>query len=227
VGEHGGIGVRRPGRAARLVGVAGVAAVLAAVTGGYRARGVDIRRFDADEVAELETEMWRAYYDRRRLLLFGQLISLLRRQFQLPPLRSVVLAGLAARAAAVFQVGRSRADYERALPLLGRYYASIRAASTVPFDPREAARLELEWWILHREADGTPSPALERALAAVAAEVYQVAPDRLEVHARQRAEAMLLRDRQAAAGGVTAEGWRQIVAHLRESWGSLHAEVRA
>jgi len=225
VGEHAGVEAPRPGRAARLAGVAGAAAVLVAVVGGYRARGVDIRRFDADEVADLETEMWRSYYDRRRLLLFRQLVTLLRRQFRLPPLRSVVLAGLAARAAAVFQVGASRADYERALPLLDRYYASIRAASTVPFDPREAARLELEWWIVHREAGGVPSPELERALAAVAAELYQVPAERLGLHARRRAEAMLLRDRQAAAGGVTAEGWQRIAVDLREAWGSLHAVV--
>ena len=72
-------------------------------------------------------------------------------QFHLQPLRAVALAGLAARAAAVFQVGESHDDYRRALPYLERYYAGIRAVSEVPFDPRRAAGLELEWWIVHRE----------------------------------------------------------------------------
>src|SRR4029453_12656850 len=62
-----------------------------------RPRPVDIRSFDPDEVARLETAMWRSYYDRRRLPLFGQLVSLLRGQFHLQPLRAVALAGLAAR----------------------------------------------------------------------------------------------------------------------------------
>jgi hypothetical protein len=31
--------------------------------------------FDPDEVARLETAMWRSYYDRRRLPLFGQLVA--------------------------------------------------------------------------------------------------------------------------------------------------------
>jgi hypothetical protein len=55
--------------------------------------------FDPDEVARLETAMWRSYYDRRRLPLFGQLVALLQGQFHLQPLRAVTLAGLAARAA--------------------------------------------------------------------------------------------------------------------------------
>jgi hypothetical protein len=56
------------------------------------------------------------------------------------------VAFLAARAAAVFQVGRDRADYELALPYLERYYAAILAANEVRFDAARAARLELDWW---------------------------------------------------------------------------------
>ena len=130
-----------------------------------RPRRAEIGVFDPDEVARLETAMWRSYYDRRRLPLFGQLVALLRGQFHLQPLRSVALAGLAARAAAVFQVGASHADYRRALPYLERYYAGIRAVSEVPFDPGRAADLELAWWIVHREADDHPPGDLEAALA--------------------------------------------------------------
>jgi hypothetical protein len=61
-----------------------------------RPRPTDIRTFDPDEVARLETAMWRSYYDRRRLPLFGQLVALLQDQFHLRPLRAVALAGLAA-----------------------------------------------------------------------------------------------------------------------------------
>ncbi len=100
-----------------------------------RPRRVDIRAFDPDEVARLETAMWRSYYDRRRLPLFGQLVALLQGQFHLQPLRAVALAGLAARAAAVFQVGAGHDDYRRALPYLERYYRAIRAVSETPFDP--------------------------------------------------------------------------------------------
>jgi hypothetical protein len=209
--------------------------VLAAVAAGgagwavaelARPRRVDIRVFDADQVARLETAMWRSYYDRRRLPLFGQLVALLQGQFHLQPLRAVALAGLAARAAAVFQVGASRADYQRALPYLERYYAGIRAVSEVEFGSRRAAWLELEWWIVHREVDAHLPGELERALADLAAELYQVPAERLAVHAARRAEAMTIRDRTSRrAVGVLGDDWDRIEAVLWVAWKSLADEV--
>jgi hypothetical protein len=192
-----------------------------------RPRRVDIREFDPDEVARLETAMWRSYYDRRRLPLFGQLVALLQGQFHLQPLRAVTLAGLAARAAAVFQVGATHADYRRALPYLERYYAGIRAVSEVPFDPWRAAELELEWWIVHREADDHPPGDLEAALADLAAELYQVPAERCWAHAARRAEAMTIRDRTSRREvGVTGDDWDRIEAVLWVSWKALADEVR-
>lgn len=192
-----------------------------------RPRRTDIREFDPDEVARLETAMWRSYYDRRRLPLFGQLVALLQGQFHLQPLRAVTLAGLAARAAAVFQVGSSHADYRRALPYLERYYAGIRAVSEVPFDPWRAAELELEWWIVHREADDHPPGDLEAALADLAAELYQVPAERCWAHATRRAEAMTIRDRTSRREvGVTGDDWDRIEAVLWVSWKALADEVR-
>jgi hypothetical protein len=207
--------------AAVAAGGAGWAAVELA-----RPRPTDIRVFDPDEVARLETAMWRSYYDRRRLPLFGQLVALLQGQFHLQPLRAVALAGLAARAAAVFQVGASHDDYRRALPYLERYYAGIRAASEVPFDPRRAAELELAWWIVHREVDDHPPGDLEAALADLAAELYQVPAERLGVHAARRAEAMTIRDRTSRREiGVLDDDWDRIEAVLWVAWKALADEV--
>src|SRR4029450_6902536 len=95
-------------------------------------------------------------------------------QFHLQPLRAVALAGLAARAAAVFQVGASHAASRRALPSLERYYNGIRAVSEVPFDPARAARLELAWWIVHREVEDHPPGDLEARLADLARALSRV-----------------------------------------------------
>src|ERR1043165_5069612 len=69
----------------------------------------DIRRFDPDEVARLETQMWRSYYSRRRLRLFVELGELLRSQYHFPFWQSQRVADHAARAAFVFKAGHSRA----------------------------------------------------------------------------------------------------------------------
>ena len=117
----------------------------------WRPVSQNLRQFDPEEVARLDTDMWRSYYDRERLKLFNQLAFLLRRQYRIPLLRSYVVGFHAAKAAFIFKESHGRADYERALPDLLAYYAAIRKVSTTPFDVQRTARLELEWWIVHRE----------------------------------------------------------------------------
>jgi hypothetical protein len=165
--------------------------------------------------------MWRSYYARERVLLFRQLAELLRTQYHLPFLRSNLVAYQAAKAAFVFKDGRSRTDYEKALPYLLNFYAEIRKVSNVQFDAERAARLELEWWIIHRERTKYQPGDLERALAELAAEIYQMPVESMMEHARLRAEAMRIRDTKAEQGGVTEEDWKKIDELLRASWRSF------
>src|SRR5437588_10153982 len=153
----------------------------------YAPRRTTLRDFDPDEVARLETKMWRSYYSGQRVRLFTEMSELLRTQYRLPLWRSNAVAYPAAKAAFVFKDGHSRADYERALPALVSFYRSIREVSDTDFDPQRAARLELEWWIIHRERARHPPGDLDRALASLASEVYRVPAERLLEHARLRA----------------------------------------
>lgn len=191
----------------------------------YSPRQIDIRRFDPAEVARLDTAMWRSYYARERVLLFRQLAELLRTQYRLPLLRSNLVAYQAAKAAFVFKDGQSRADYEKALPNLLSFYAEIRKVSNVEFDVERAARLELEWWIIHRERAKYQPGELELAIAELAAELYQVPAERMMEHARLRSEAMRIRDTKAGDGGVTEEDWKKISELLCASWLSLSRVV--
>jgi hypothetical protein len=207
--------------------VAGLVVVLAWVGFDlFGPRQTDIRVFDPREVARLDTVMWRSYYDRKPLPLFFQLAELLRDQFHLPWLRSHVVAASAARAAFVFKDGGSRADYEKALPDLVTYYSALRKVSLTPFDVEETARLELEWWIVHRERLGHGGERLERALAEAAAELYRAPVDRMQDYARARTAAMDIRDTKAVSGGVSEEDWTAIGKHLQTSWAALAAAVR-
>lgn len=171
--------------------------------------------------------MWKSYYAHERLALFGELATLLREQYGLPVLRSYVVAYHAARAAAVFQGGRSHADYEKVLPDLVAFYAAIERVSAEPFDVHRAARLELDWWIVHRERAAHPREDLDRDLAALQGELYHLPAAPLMEHGRLRADAMLLRDRGAEAGTPTAQQWAEIDRLLRLSWRSLWGAVNA
>lgn len=169
----------------------------------YAPRTAHLREFNPDEVARLETAMWRSYYEKQRLRLFRQLSELLRTQYNMPLVRSNQVAYYAADAAFVFKKGKQRTDYEKALPELIKFYDAVRQMSDIPFNVDRVARLELEWWIIHRQRANHAPDDLERALAELQAEIYNVPVERLMEHGRLRAEAMTIRDTKAEAGGVT------------------------
>ncbi|HJQ69153.1 MAG TPA: hypothetical protein VKA70_09285 [Blastocatellia bacterium] len=193
----------------------------------YGPRSTSMRSFDPDEVARLETAMWRSYYARERVKLFNELSELLRTQYSMPYVRSNLVAYSAAKAAFVFKDGRSRADYEKALPDLRSFYTEVRKVSDIDFDVERASQLELEWWIIHRERKTRKPGELDRALADLPAELYGVPAERLMEHARLRAQAMTIRDDKAEAGGVTEEDWAKIGELLHASWQSLWRAVNS
>jgi hypothetical protein len=225
--------VRAKKRFARRRRILAAFGILVLLLGGWIAwdllspRKTKLREFDANEVARLETAMWRSYYSRQRLKLFFELAETLRTQYRLPFWRSNTVAFRAAKAAFVFKDGHNRGEYERALPDLGKFYTSILAVSDTPFSVDRAAKLELEWWIIHRERAQHAPGDLDRALAELQAEIFQLPADRFMEHARLRAEAMRIRDEKSAAGGVTEEDWQRIEELLRGSWASLKTAVNS
>jgi len=193
----------------------------------YGPRHHSLREFDPNEVAKLETPMWRSYYDKERLKLFNQMAELLRTQYGMPLATSNAVAYQAAKAAFVFKDGKKREDYEKALPNLVKFYQAIHDGADIDFDVQKAAKLELEWWIIHRQRNKYQPADLDRALAELPAELYRVPADRLMEHARLREEAMTIRDKKAEEGGVTEADWAKINELLRASWQSLWTAVRA
>ena len=197
---------------------------LAALTGWiltdlYWPRQVDLRQFDPVGVARLDAAMWRSYYDRRPLLLFWQSAQLCRQQLKTPFWRSFVIAGHAAKAAFVFKDGTTRTDYARALPDLAAFYGDIARLSTRSLNVSEAARNELEWWIIRRERDRHPPAEWAALQTRIAAGVYHLPLSTCVPYGQFRTQAMLLRDQKG--DHITDRDWQQIQTLLTEAWQSL------
>ena len=186
----------------------------------------DLCGFDPVATGKLETDMWRSYYDRRPLKLFFELTEMLRTQYQFPWLRSYLGAYYATNAAFVFKDGKQRADYEKALPALESYFTTIHRTGDINFNIKNAAKLELEWWIVHRQRERYGKAALDTACANAAAAIYLVSPDSTLEHGRLRADAMVIRDVRAAAGGVREEEWAQIDQLLQGCYRSLRRVIQ-
>jgi hypothetical protein len=189
-------------------------------------RKTQMREFNADEVARLETAMWRSYYEKQRVRLFNEATELLRTQYHMTPVKSNLVAYYAANAAFVFKEGKQRSDYEKALPDLVKFYSALHNMSDIDFDVYKVSRLELEWWIIHRQRAQHAPGDLDKALAELQAAIYNVPVERLMEHGRLRGEAMTIRDTKAEQGGVTEADWARINELLRGSWRSLAQAVK-
>ncbi len=185
----------------------------------------DLSRFDPIATGTFETKMWRSYYDRQHVALFLELAQTLRTQYRFPWLRSYVGAYYGALAAFTFKEGKERGDYEKALPALQTYFGLIHNTGNRDFDVAHTARVELEWWIVHRQRDRYPPGALASACAQAAASLYMVPANSTLEHGQLRAQAMLLRDAREEAGGVTDADWATIESLLHRSYLSLQHAV--
>ncbi|WP_153796452.1 hypothetical protein [Foetidibacter luteolus] len=179
----------------------------------------NLRVINAPETARLDAAMWRSYYEKKKTKLFFQSAELLRTEFHFPYWRSLKTAYYAARAAFIFKDGKSRADYDKALPCLTSYFEEISSISNTAFDAPTAARQELEWWIIRRYRQQHPPAEWEAYLAATASAMYHLPAEKFKDYARLRVQAMLLRDDKEK--NITEADWLEIERLLNLAWQSF------
>jgi hypothetical protein len=181
----------------------------------------DLRKFEAAAIAELETDMWHAYYDKESFRLFRLLVKMLHDHQGFPYLQASYQAYLAAQAAMVFKKGHERKDFELALPYLIKYYDGIKRIGQLNCNPEQVAKAELEWWIIHRERLRYGEAALVKSVAVATGSLYSEDPEDLMEYAQARTDAMIIRDDEEARDNVSDQEWKQINTKLLYSYQSL------
>jgi hypothetical protein len=183
-----------------------------------------LRRFDPARVAYYETENWAAYYQKRWARLLRVSVAMVREAFGLSlwqALRGAYLVARAEIAAAPFPDN----DIPTAEAYMRRFYALVRRAHGERFDVAEAARLEVNWWVVHRRLFGqAENGPLVEALTALYSAVYGAAPARVRQAALDRAEAMLYSDRWVNDGRASGS---PLLAHVEEALRRSYTALRA
>lgn len=163
------------------------------------------RSFDPRVVGRLECAAWVAYYRREWFAFVRSAVRLTHHTFGLSWPATVRGAWLVLRANQLWAPFPDN-DPGAAQRAMERFYRLVRRRHDEPFDPATAARLEVEWWHVHREhqhadadADGDERP-LNDALAALYAYVYGVPQTDVRVAAEQRALAMRYSDQWVRNG---------------------------
>jgi hypothetical protein len=178
--------------------------------------------FDPDELADLETRMWKAYYRRQPARLLGLLVLALREQARASWPRALASAVLLTKAAVGF--AQVSGDYERFAPEIARGYRLLGLPKTVDVD--EVARWELRWWVVRRELGLSAGEAAGEAITRLYSAFYNVPLEAVAEAGRLRGVAAEVRDRGASANpeGPQAAGrayWPEVARLLRESYRSL------
>jgi hypothetical protein len=174
---------------------------------GWRLRGRSPlrpqRSFDPGRVAQVESALWVAYYRREWLAFLRYAIFLIRGVFGLPWPSTVRGCWFLLRATQLWAPCPDN-DPVAARLAMERFYCLLKRHNDESFDPAEAARLEVEWWHVHREyqhnnAD-VDEQALVDALAALYTYAFGLSDAAVRLAAEQRALAMRYCDQWVRAG---------------------------
>jgi hypothetical protein len=192
------------------------------------ARGPWGATFDPDELGRLETRMWKAYYRKQPVRLFGLLVQAVRAQAGVSWPRALAGSVLLTKAAAGFS--RATGDYERFAPDIVRGYRLLGLPEHV--DDEAVARRELRWWVVRREIGLAAGTAAGESITDLYAAIYDLPRDRVAEAGRLRGLAAEVRDRGALADpdGATGAGtayWPEVARCYEPHTGAFGARSMA
>jgi hypothetical protein len=159
------------------------------------------RSFDPVRVGRMESALWVSYYRREWVRFLVLSVRVVRSTFGMDWVRTVHGAWLVLRANQLW--APSQGDPDGARRCMSRFYGLLRLTYGEPADPVHAARLDVEWWAVHREhqrgAGGDNGP-LVTALARLYAYAFGTDTEAGRPAAEHRARAMDISDRWVAQG---------------------------
>lgn len=162
-----------------------------------------IRNFDPRKVAHYEKENYVAYYQKDWLKLFRVSVAMVKEAFALSWPQAIYGAYLVARAeiaAAPFPDN----DIPLAETYMRRFYQFIQSIHREDFDTALAAKLDVNWWVIHRRLFGNAeNQELVNAVACLYEEVYGATSAKFKEAAYYRAMGMLYSDRWVKEGKPT------------------------
>ncbi|MEU4197798.1 hypothetical protein AB0E69_38290 [Kribbella sp. NPDC026611] len=181
--------------------------------------------FDPVVVGNRETDAWAAYYRHEWRSFLTAAVGMVAAGFGMPPHRTLTGAWYVLRANQMWApYPDNQPDAARAF--MRRFYELVVRSGSLAFEPATAARLEVEWWRVHREHQHSASVTqkqLESVLVDLYSYVYSVSRSSVQTAAGWRVAAMDLSDRWVAAGCDLAD---PLLAEERRALVASYAALR-
>ncbi len=162
-----------------------------------------LAQFDPQKLAHYETVNWVAYYQKRWSTLLRASVGMVREAFALSFAQAVYAAYLVARAeiaAAPFPDN----DIPTAEKYMRRFYQYIKDIHKLHYDAEQAARLDVRWWIVHRQLfDVQDKQPLVDAVCDLYEKAFGAEPSSARQAAEHRTRAMIYSDTWIKEGKVS------------------------
>ena len=150
--------------------------------------------FDPRKLAHYEKENYVAYYQRRWLRLMRVSVGMVKESYKQSLLQAIYGSYLIARAEIAFAPYPDN-DIPLAQAYLRRFFSFIRKVHHLDLNAEQAAGLEMNWWVVHRQLFGqTENEPLVQALAKIYSLVYGLEESKVYEAAFHRAQGMLYSD---------------------------------
>ncbi|MGO9959576.1 MAG: hypothetical protein ACLP50_26965 [Solirubrobacteraceae bacterium] len=166
-------------------------------------RAAPSRSFDPPRAGRLECAMWVAYYRHEWVALLRSAVFLIRHVFGLSWPSTIRASWFVLRATQLWAPVPDN-DPVAARLAMERFFRLVTDRYDESFDAAEAARLEVEWWRVHREDQHSNGDSDQRALVDALVALYAYAfglPDAaVRGAAEQRALAMRYSDQWVRDG---------------------------
>ena len=162
-----------------------------------------LRSFDPARIADLEYRAWTGYYLRDWPQVLMAAVGLVKAGFGMDWTRTLHGAWLVLRANQLWAPKDN--NPVRAQACMRRFYALLKLSHGAPASPAEAARLEVDWWRVHREVQYSAAPRgdgdeLVESVTRLYSYLYSEPEDAVRPAAEHRARAMDLSDQWVAEG---------------------------
>ncbi len=159
-----------------------------------------LTKFDPAKIARYEKENYVAYYQKRWLRLLRVSVGLVKEIYHLSLPQAIYTAYLVARAEIAFAPFPDN-DVPKAEAYMRRFFAFINRVHRLQINVEQAARVEVNWWSVHRRLFGqADNQDLVDALVDSYVVSYGLPAEGVRPAAYHRAQGMLYSDLWVNAG---------------------------
>lgn len=184
-------------------------------------------RMNPERVAYYEAAGWRAYYDRKWFRMLRLLLQALQAQFHIPFPMSLLAAYYTTRASRLWAPVDH--DEQKVLAYLTKFYRVARRSAGLHYDVQEVARLELQYFEVHRRLSGQPEKEeFLQTLIALHSAIFGLPPEAVRESAEWRLKAANIVDLITSRTSTNIEAdWRALEDYLRRCYSSIQQALDA